>query len=202
MTNKKTDIDDILIEPENKSEGENYIDYENREMLLDGVIDEDAIQRYVMPIIMINKCDDMEGLEIIERTPITIYINCLGGDLGNGFALMDVICSSKTPIIGVVLGYAYSMALPILLSCHERYCYPNSMMLLHDGEVTLNNSGSKIKDQYDFITKQENRLRNFILKNSKITEKQLEKNWRNEWFMDSETALSLGIVDKIIDYII
>ena len=47
--------------------------------------------------------------------------------------LADVIKLSKTKVIGINMGMAYSAAAFLLVHCHERLALPNSRMLVHRG---------------------------------------------------------------------
>lgn len=176
--------------------GSEPVNYDTREIVINGQIDQTTMEKYIMPIIAMNKED--EGLSQEERQPITLYISCVGGDVSQGLALVDVIQASKTPVIGIVLPYAYSMGCSIFLACHKRYCYSRSMFLIHDGFVGNEASTSKFKDFLKFLTMQEKQLKNLILSTTKITKAQLNKKFATEWYIDAEEALRLGMVDEIL----
>ena len=46
-----------------------------------------------------------------------------------------------------------------------------------------------------FLTEE---IKEYILSNTKITAEEYEKMERSEWYMDSETMLEKGLVDKIL----
>jgi ATP-dependent protease ClpP protease subunit len=178
-----------------------YVNYITREIVLDGGIDKDTFRRYVMAIIRMNKEDEMEELPPEERMPITIYINCHGGDQVSGMTLIDIIKASKTPIVGVAT-MAYSMAVPILLACHTKLCYPSSTFLIHDGGINISDSMNKAKDLYKFVMKQEDYYEKYMLEHTKIPKRLFRQKSRVEWFMDSQDALKHGLVDKILTEIV
>lgn len=182
-----------MMSLDNESE---TVDYQTRQIVINGQIDASTMEKYIVPIISINKED--EGLEPEDRQPITLYISCVGGDVSQGLALVDVIQASKTPIIGVTLPYAYSMGCMIAIACHKRYCYKRSMFLIHDGFVGNEASTSKFKDFLKFLTIQEKQLKDLILSTTKITKSQLDKKFATEWYIDANTALELGMIDEIL----
>ena len=55
-----------------------------------------------------NRRDEEEGLNIEERKPIKIYIDSCGGSLTDAFTIIDSIRMSKTPVITIATGCAYS----------------------------------------------------------------------------------------------
>jgi ATP-dependent Clp protease protease subunit len=201
--------DDIQAEEINVEEleqlmagGDATVNYEDREIIINGVINATAMEKYIMPIIAMNKEDDDNEVPIEERQPITLYISCVGGDVSMGLALVDVIQASKTLIIGVTVSYAYSMGCSIHLACHERYCFKRSMFLIHDRFVGNEPRTSKFKDFIKFLTIQEKQLKNLILSTTKITKNQLNKKFATEWYIDAEEALKLGMIDAILTNII
>jgi ATP-dependent protease ClpP protease subunit len=84
---------------------------------------------------------------------------------------------SKTPIIGIALGYVASGASVIYLSCHKKLALPNSVFVLHKG------SCSGVSGTYDEIVafardyeKQMEILINFYITNTGYTEEEIITN--------------------------
>ena len=75
---------------------------------------DDSLLDFARHVIRQNRED--RGIPVEERKPIRLYINSPGGDLTIYETVKDVIEMSKTPIIGIVLGMAYSAAALLLLS--------------------------------------------------------------------------------------
>lgn len=145
-----------------------------------------------------NYDDDKNQIPIEERTPIKIYIDCYGGVVSAGMSMIDSILLSKTPVHTIVTGVAYSMAGLLLMSGHKRFAYPSATFLLHDGSIGIMGDASKARDHMDFNTKYSNEIvKPFILKHTKISLDEYEKNLRVEWFMIAEEMLKYGIVDEI-----
>ena len=44
----------------------------------------------------------------------------------------------------------------------------------------------------------EKRTKEYILKNTKITEDEYDKNYRRDWWILGDEAIQLGVADKII----
>jgi ATP-dependent Clp protease protease subunit len=168
----------------------------DRKILLNGDIDDTVIERVIMQILKFNNQD--ENIPVEKRKPITLYINSGGGDVQAGLVLCNVIENSLTPVHGIVLSMAASMAAVILLSCHKRYSYRFSSLLYHDGYFSVQNSGKKARQTVDFFTKLDDKIKEFVIAHSKITEQLYEEKASDEWWVSAEEALELGAIDEII----
>lgn len=172
-------------------------DYENRHIYINCEIDEDVIDNSVYRIMDYNRQD--KGKPIEERQPIVVYLNSLGGSVSDGYALIDAIQLSETPVYTVNLGVCFSMGLLIFMAGHKRYAMPHSEFLLHDGQIGEINSTAKVKDRLEFESIQiEGMTKEYILKQSKIDEDLFEKNYRKEWYFLPKEGKDIGIVDYVI----
>ena len=108
-----------------------YNDLKQRKLFLNTDIDPFAISDIVKHIIQFN-CDDAD-IPREERDPIRLYIMSRGGDVDAGYALIDAIECSETPVYTINIGYEYSMAFMIGLAGHKRYAMSNARFLMHDG---------------------------------------------------------------------
>ena len=172
-------------------------DYENRHIYINCEIDEDVIDNSVYRIMDYNRQD--KGKPIEERQPIVVYLNSLGGSVSDGYALIDAIQLSETPVCTVNLGVCFSMGLLIFMAGHKRYAMPHSEFLLHDGQIGEINSTAKVKDRLEFESIQiEGMTKEYILKQSKIDEDLFEKNYRKEWYFLPKEGKDIGIVDYVI----
>ena len=90
------------------------------------------------------------------------------------------------------------MGYHILISCHKRYTFPNSVLLQHDGEVLLQNSTSKARDTMKFFDSMEERIKKHVLENTGIDEEMYQKIYKQEYYMFPEEAKSLCCIDYII----
>lgn len=167
-----------------------------RKFHLNDTVSQDTVADICRHIMQINHED--EGILVDERRPIILYISSNGGSVPDGYQLIDAIENSITPVYTVVVGYAYSMALLILLAGRKRFTMPNATLLMHDGSNFIWDSGSKAQDQADFNRRLNLRIRDYILSHSKLTPEEYDAKLRVEWFMFAEEAKEKGFVDKIV----
>lgn len=169
---------------------------DKRILVFNDGVDENVVENYILYILKWNAED--KDLPIEKRQPITIYLSCPGGNCFDGFNMVDVILNSKTPVRGIVFSLAASMGYHILLSCHERIAFKNSVLLQHDGQIGIQNSTSKARDTMRFFDSMETRTKEYVLSRTTMTEEFYDKVYDQEYYMYADEAKKLGCIDKII----
>ena len=171
-------------------------DLKQRKLFISTNICQETVDDAIRHIMQINR-EDM-GVAREDRNPIILYVSSNGGDVDAGFALVDVILSSETPIYIVNQGYQYSMGFLIGLAGHKRFAMPHAKFLMHDGSQFIYNSVAKAQDQMEFNKKQEERIKQYVLSRTKITSEMYDSQMRKEWYMFADEAKALGVTDYII----
>lgn len=147
-------------------------------------------------IIQYNRDD--EGMPAESRKPIKLYINSPGGDMYEGFALIDAIQLSTTPVYTYNVGMCASMGFLIYIAGHKRFSFPRAMYLLHDGFNGSVNTTSKFLDTADFSKRYEKEvIKTYVLQQTKISEKDYADHLRIEWYMLPNDAIKLGVTHEI-----
>ena len=100
---------------------------QNNTHYLSGDIAEDNIKDAIQWIMYENMCDDEKDKEL------KLYINSLGGELYQAFALIDFMKTSKYPIVTIATGSIMSAAFLIFASGTKgkRYVSPNTGIMCH-----------------------------------------------------------------------
>lgn len=171
-------------------------DLRNRILLINEQITDLIVDEQVMCILRWNAED--KDLPIDKRKPITLYLNSEGGSSFDGQVLIDVILASKTPIRTVGIGMVASMAYLIFIAGHERIAFPNTCILMHEGNTSVGGVTSKARDTMAFFDDMEERTKKFVLDKTSITEDKYEEVYKKEWWMYAQEAKTYNIVDKII----
>lgn len=171
-------------------------DLKQRKLFISDEISEETVGDTVRHIMQLNREDHPIPPE--DRVPILLYVSSNGGDVDAGFKLIDAIQCSKTPVYTINLGYQYSMGFLIGLAGHKRYATKNAKFLMHDGTNFVWDSGAKAQDRMEFNKKLEERMKEYILSRSKLTEEEYNSKSRIEWYMFSDEAKEKGFVDYII----
>lgn len=171
-------------------------DLQQRKLFLNTEIDQYYVWGIAKHILQYN-CDDKD-IDVKDRKPILLYITSNGGDVDSGFELIDIILSSKTPVYTINLGYQYSMGFLIGLAGHKRYATINAKFLHHDGTNAIFNSGTKVRDQMKFQNKVEERIKQYVIDRTKVTEDEYDSHLRQEWYLFADEAKKYGMTDYII----
>lgn len=172
-------------------------DLEERRLFINSQIDEEIIDTIVYHILRYNRKD--KGIDEKLRKPIKLYINSIGGDTYNGYALISAIQSSITPVYTINQGMCASMAFLIFLAGSKRYSMINSIFLMHEGMNGGFDNTSKMRERIEFETgKLEDLTKNFVLSNTSITSDLYDEKYRVEWYMLPDEAKSHGICDFIV----
>lgn len=173
-----------------------FKDLQNRKLFLQSDICQFSVDGIIKHIMQYNAED--RGIEPEKRQPILLYISSKGGEVDPGFALIDVILNSKTPVYTINLGYQYSMGFLIGLAGHKRFSMSNSKFLLHDGFNGAWNSGGKMQDEMEFRKRMEERIKYYILSRSKVSSEEYDNKFRIEWYLFADEAKEKGFTDYII----
>jgi len=172
-------------------------DLENRRIYVNCEIDEIIIDTAVYHILRYNRLD--KDLPVEKRKPIFIYINTPGGSVTDGYALIDAIRNSKTPVFTVNLGTCYSMGFLIFIAGKKRYCMPSATFLCHDGFGGAIGSMNKLRDRVEFESgEMETYTKNYIIEQTKIDSETYDTNQRKEWYFYPEEAKKLGVATDIV----
>lgn len=172
-----------------------------RKIILNNIIDNSLYEIVCMTIRMINLEDDKNSIPVNERKPIEIYVNSYGGSTYDGYAAVNSILTSKTPVHTYCDGYAMSMGLAIFSAGHKRFAYPYTNFMYH--EVSTEAVGKNV--EIERVTKENKRIQkmydSLITSHSSIEQKKLDKIKRDsfDWFFDAKEALAMGLVTGLIE---
>ena len=88
----------------------------------------------------------------------------------------------------------------ISISGHKRFGYPKSTYLYHQVSSGARGTAKDLEDEVIEVMRLQKMVEDITLENTRITPKKLEKIYNNkkDWFMDTEEALKLGVIDEVI----
>lgn len=172
-----------------------YKQLKNRRIVINSEIDDTLLEYAVIPYMEM----DNDG----SNKPIEIMLSTVGGEIYNGFNLVDQIERAKTPTVIHIMSMAASMGFLIAMAGKNNpnvktVCHPFSVGLLHSGSQYMEGSAHAVKDTFDFSQHYEEKIKEYILSHTKIDENLYEKIERKEYWMDADEMKRLGIVDEII----
>ena len=150
-------------------------------------------------ILDFNRMDDEAGLAPEERDPIRLYINSPGGEVTEGFALVDIMEASKTPIYTINMAEACSMAFLIGITGTKRFSLPSSTFMMHEPSGLTVGKFSDMADKVAFNQRyQEKVIKKHVMKHSKMSEEKYTAVSTKDFYMLPSDALEYGFIDEIV----
>ncbi len=151
---------------------------------------------HIIPaLVAIEQDRSVEGLMII--------LNTVGGDVEVGLAIAELIAGMKTPTVSLVVGSGHSIGVPLAVSAKYSFIVPSASMTIHP--VRMNGTVLGVPQTLSYFDKMQDRIINFVLKNSNIREETFRSLMMNteELTMDvgsvveGERAVELGLIDEL-----
>lgn len=177
-----------------------YKRLENREILINQNIDDGTVE-WTQEIIQWNRED--KDIPVKDRKPIKIFINSNGGSLNSIMELITMCNLSKTPVYAIGMGKCYSAGGLLLMGIPKgnRYILNTTEALIHDGSTGTFGDTGKVLDDLEYTRKTEEFTKKFILDHTDIPENEYDKNYRRNWWLDSNEIIEYGVADKIVENI-
>ena len=132
---------------------------------------------------------------------IHLYVNSPGGAVNAGLAIYDTIQFVKPDVSTVCVGQAASMGALVLAggARGKRYALPHARIMIHQPMGGFQGQASDIDIQAREILRLRERLNKIMVKHTGKTLKAINRDTDRDNFMESEEALSYGIIDSIIE---
>lgn len=137
--------------------------------------------------------------------PITLYIDCCGGEIRSGLAIIDAmeILSKKVEINVVCIGKAYSMASLILAAGTKghRYIMPHGEIMVHEPLVMNGAAGSasSVRNQADSLIAIRDKIGKMLSNYTGLPFEKINAIMYANTFMDAKEAIEAGMVDSITE---
>lgn len=180
------------------------VDMTTRTIYLNTGISSEAVTEGVIAIMKINAYDDEQEarLKDYKRPPIKVVVDSFGGIVYDGFSMINILLTSKTPIHTYCYSKACSMGFMIMLCGHKRFATKYSTLMAHQLSGGFHGTNMDIQENATRVNELNDKLMEIIVDRTKITKKQLNEmnKLKQDWFMFGEEALEMGVVDKLIKY--
>lgn len=172
-----------------------------RKLYLQKIVTDESVMPLIEAINKINDDDNEKEEEYKDwvREPIKLYIYTPGGVCYAGFALIDAIKTSKTPVHTIVLGAAMSMGIFIFAAGHKRIIGEHATLLYHD--VALNpmpDTTEGIRIDLEEGIRLSKMGCKFLTDCSLVKQEQLDDyiNRKADWYIPADEAIKLKIADE------
>lgn len=151
---------------------------------------------HIIPrLVAVEENDDVAGLLLI--------LNTVGGDVEAGLAIAELISSMSKPTVSLVLGGSHSIGIPLAVSAKHSFIVPSASMTVHP--VRMNGVIIGVPQSLLYLKKMEERVIDFVTRNSEITEESFKRLMLNneQLISDFGTVLSgkEAVEEKLINEI-
>lgn len=165
---------------------------ETRQIIISGEVTEELAEKTVTRLLV---------LEAASATkPIYVYIDSPGGNVYSGFAIFDVIRFIKAPVKTIGMGLVASAASIILLAAKKtnRFALPNSQYLIHQPLSEMKGVATDLEIHAKEIERIKSRINSLIANETGKTVEQIFQDTERDYWLNSEEALTYGLVSKIV----
>lgn len=151
---------------------------------------------HILPqLVQIEESEDTDGLLIL--------LNTVGGDVEAGLAIAEMISGMTKPTVSLILGGSHSIGVPLAVAAKKSFIAPSATMTIHP--VRMNGLVIGVQQAFAHFTKMQNRIVDFIIKNSHVDEKTFRKLMLETdelvadvgTIIDGEKAVEIGLIDCV-----
>jgi ATP-dependent Clp protease protease subunit len=134
------------------------------------------------------------------KKEVHMYINSPGGVVTAGLAIYDTMQYIRPPVQTMCIGQAMSIASLLLCAGKkgERYCLPNSRILVHQPSAAFSGNAADISRHAQEIVKVKRRLNEIYAKHTGQSIETIEKSLDRDTYMSAEEAKAFGLVDQLM----
>ncbi len=134
---------------------------------------------------------------------VLFAINTMGGDVEAGLAIAEMISSMSKPTVSLVLGGGHSIGIPLAVAPKKSFIVPSATMTIHPVRTTGMVIG--VPQTFYYFNKMQERILDFIVKNSKADRGELLKMMMNTdelandvgTIIEGEDAVKCGLIDEL-----
>jgi len=121
-----------------------------------------------------------------------MVLNTMGGDVEAGLAIAEMVAGMTKPTVSLVLGGGHSIGVPLAVSAKKSFIVPSATMTVHPVRMSGTVVGSP--QTYYYFERMQDRIVNFVVKHSGIT----EENFRKMLLRTDQIATDTGsLIDGI-----
>ena len=131
---------------------------------------------------------------------IHLYINSPGGVVTAGMAIYDTMQYLKAPVSTICVGQAASMGAVLLAAGApgKRFALPHARIMIHQPLGGFQGQATDINIHAQEILRMRDSLNGLLAKHTGQNMEKIAADTERDFFMDSETARSYGIIDSIV----
>jgi ATP-dependent Clp protease, protease subunit len=132
--------------------------------------------------------------------PITVYVNCSGGEVTSGNAIYDAIRTSRNHVTTWGIGEVASMGTLIYAAGDYRVMTEGTSVLVHDGDVTVDNTIVKARAEMNEVWRSHEWYAQQLGACTRKTADFWLQVMEREAYFTAFQAKHVGLVDEVVLY--
>lgn len=139
-------------------------------------------------------------LDSTSHDDIYLYINSVGGNVTDGFAIYDTMNFIKSDVCTICIGEASSMGAILLLNGTKgkRSALENSEIMIHQPLGGVNGQATDIEITSKRINEIKEKINRIIASKSGTPLKKVKADVERDYYMNAKEAQSYGLIDNIL----
>ncbi|MBI5650887.1 MAG: ATP-dependent Clp protease proteolytic subunit [Chloroflexi bacterium] len=131
---------------------------------------------------------------------IRLYINCPGGSITAGLAILDTMNIVGAPVSTICVGLAASMGTVLLSGGAKgrRYALPNSTIHIHQPWGGAQGQAVDIEIEARRIMRERERLNEMLSVNTGQPLERIVHDTDRNYYMDASEAVTYGLIDEVL----
>lgn len=186
----------VKVDKQGRTSNDLYsANFEKRRVYLFETIDDRVANEIIVSI---------DALAEKSKAGITLWINCPGGSVTAGLAIVDSIRRAQKngiTVVTIVTGMAASMAAVIASSGSKgsRMITPNAEMMIHQPLGGVQGQAEDIELTAKHIVKTRLKLNMILAENCGKQVAEIAHDTDRDYYLDAEEAISYGLMDEILN---
>lgn len=166
---------------------------DSRTIIISGQVDMELAEKVIQQLVLLDHAD--------SSRPITVLVNCPGGEVFSGFAIFDMLRFITAPVATVVTGFAASMGSIIAIAPPKgrRHALPNAKFLIHQPLMSgYQGRAADVEIQANEILRERDRIVQLYAETTGRKAEDIARDIDRDRWMTAEDAHGYGLVDHII----
>jgi len=132
---------------------------------------------------------------------ISLYINCPGGSVYAGMAILDTMRFIRPAVATICTGFAASMGAFLLAAGEKgkRYALPNARIMIHQPSGGSQGTAADVEIQAKEVLYLRERLNRIMAENTGQDIARIARDTERDHFMSAGAAVEYGLVDAVLE---
>ena len=143
----------------------------------------------------------IDEIKPYKNSPISLHINCVGGDVFDGMAIYNILKKRTAETTVYIEGIAASMGSVIALAADKVVMAENSLFMIHNAWGGAMGESKELKKTANLLEKISNEIADIYIKKTNLPYDKVKEMMDEETWLNADEALELGFIDSISDAI-